>query len=253
MSSAAAAPRLPPAYRLVALDSVGSTNEEARRLAAAGAEDGTLVWAREQTAGRGRRGRAWRSPRGNLYLSLVLRPDCAPGEAAQLGFVAALAVGATCGGFVPPLTDLHYKWPNDVLLGGRKVSGILIESESDPAGRLAWLVLGLGLNVAAAPEATAFPATSLRDEGAGDLPVEPVLEALARHFLAWTDRWLADGFAPVRAAWKRRAWRLGEEIHARLPNDELRGRFEDLDETGALVLETAAGPRRITAGEVFGV
>jgi BirA family biotin operon repressor/biotin-[acetyl-CoA-carboxylase] ligase len=248
-----AAPRLPPAYRLISLDSVGSTNDEARRLAAAGAEDGTLVWAREQSSGRGRRGRVWASPAGNLYLSLVLRPDCAPGEAAQLSFVAALAVGATCGGLVPPLVDLHYKWPNDVLLGGRKVSGILLESESDPAGRLAWLVLGVGINVAGAPEGTEFPATSLRDEGAGDLPVEPVLEAFARHFLAWTDRWLADGFAPVRAGWKRRAWRLGEEIRARLSNEELRGRFDDLDETGALVLETAAGRRRVTAGEVFGV
>jgi BirA family biotin operon repressor/biotin-[acetyl-CoA-carboxylase] ligase len=244
-------PRLPPAFRLVALDRVGSTNEEARRLAAAGAEDGTLVWAREQTAGRGRRGRAWVSPPGNLYLSLILRPDCPPGEATQLGFVASLAVGETCGAFVPPLVELHHKWPNDVLLGGRKVAGILLESESDAAGALDWLVLGIGLNVAAAPEAAEFPATSLRAEGAGEVPVETVLESLSRHFLSWTDRWLADGFAPVRAAWKRRAWRLGEEITARLPNETLHGRFEDIDEAGALILGTAAGERRVTAGEVF--
>jgi len=243
--------KLPPPFRLVALDSIGSSNEEARRLARAGAEDGTLVWAREQIAGRGRRGRFWASPPGNLYLSLVLRPDCAPAEAAQLGFVAALAVGEACGGFVPPLVELHHKWPNDVLLGGRKASGILLESESDPAGALDWLVLGVGINVASAPEETEFPATSLRAEGAGDLPVEPVLEAFSRHFLSWTDRWLADGFAPVRAAWKRRAWRLGEAIAARLPEGELRGRFADLDETGALVLETPQGVRRIAAGEVF--
>jgi BirA family biotin operon repressor/biotin-[acetyl-CoA-carboxylase] ligase len=245
-------PRLPPAFRLVALDRVGSTNEEARRLAAQGAEDGTLVWAREQTAGRGRRGRAWTSPPGNLYLSLVLRPDCAPAEAAQLGFVAALAIGETSGGFVPPLVELHHKWPNDVLLGGRKVSGILLESEADASGALQSLVMGVGINVASAPEGTEFPATSLKEQGAGDVPVEPVLEAFCRHFLSWVDRWLADGFPPVRAAWKRRAWRLGEEIEARLPHETLRGRFDDLDESGALVLATAAGSRRITAGEVFG-
>jgi BirA family transcriptional regulator, biotin operon repressor / biotin---[acetyl-CoA-carboxylase] ligase len=251
MSGGGTSLRLPPAFRLVALASVGSTNEEARRLAREGAEDGTIVWAREQSSGRGRRGRGWSSPPGNLYCSLVLRPDCPPGEAAQLGFIAALAVGETCGGFVPPLVELHHKWPNDVLLGGRKVSGILLESESDAAGALDWLVLGVGINVASAPEGTEFPATSLHAEGAGDIPVEPVLEAFSRHFLSWVDRWLADGFPPVRAAWKRRAWRLGEEIVARLPNEEVRGRFEDLDETGALVLSTAAGRRRITAGEVF--
>ena len=116
-------PKLPPGYRLLRYDSIGSTNDEAKRLARDGAAEGTLVWALEQTAGRGRRGRAWSSPRGNLYLSLILRPDCPVGSAAQLGFVAALAVGDALRAILPRVERLAYKWPNDVLIDGRKIAG----------------------------------------------------------------------------------------------------------------------------------
>src|SRR5437588_611372 len=140
---------LPPAYGLVALDSIGSTNEEAKRLARAGAADKTLVWARTQTAGRGRGGRSWVSPAGNLYLSLILRETCPPARAAELGFAAAVALAAALDRLAPGL-DLAFKWPNDVLLGGRKLAGILIEAES-AAAAVDWLVLGLGVNVRPAP------------------------------------------------------------------------------------------------------
>ena len=130
---------LPPAYRLVALDTAESSNDEARRLAEAGAEEGTLVWVREQTAGRGRQGRDWSSPPGNLYFSLILRPDCPAGEAATLGLAAALALGEALGKLMPPLSEVHYKWPNDVLLNRRKVSGLLLEAQLD-AERDAMLV-----------------------------------------------------------------------------------------------------------------
>ncbi|HEX2115153.1 MAG TPA: biotin--[acetyl-CoA-carboxylase] ligase, partial [Alphaproteobacteria bacterium] len=181
--------RLPPAYRLVSLETVDSTNEEAKRLARAGAEDGTLVWAREQTKGRGRGGRSWTSPPGNLYLSLVLRPDCAPAAASQLSFVAALGAGAGLAEVMPPMIDLRYKWPNDILLNHRKAAGILLETESAGADRLEWLVLGLGINVKDHPAETAVPATSLHEEGAAEATVEAVLEAFSRHFLSWVNRW----------------------------------------------------------------
>ena len=142
MNASPEQPRLAPAYRLVALDCVDSTNDEARRLAEQGAEDGTLVWAREQTDARGRRGRSWSSPRGNLYFSLVLRPDCPPAEAAQLGFVAALGVGDAIGSVVPPLIEVRYKWPNDVLFNDRKGVGMLLESQMRPDGSLDWLEIG---------------------------------------------------------------------------------------------------------------
>lgn len=248
-----APPRLPPAYRLVALDRVESTNDEAARLAENGAEDGTLVWAREQTMGRGRQGRGWASPPGNLYLSLVLRPDCPLPEAAQLGFVAALGVGEAIGRVGPPLIEVTYKWPNDVLLNGRKGAGLLLESKTTPEGALEWLILGLGVNVQSYPREADFPATSLCFEGARpDLGPVPLLEAFSRYFLAWVNRWLEDGFAPIRQAWLAHAHGMGEEIEVRLPNETLKGTFRDLDERGALVLELPdAGRREIAAGDVY--
>jgi BirA family biotin operon repressor/biotin-[acetyl-CoA-carboxylase] ligase len=244
--------RLPPAYRLVVLDSVDSTNEEAKRRARAGAEDGTLVWARTQAHGRGRGGRRWTSPPGNLYLSIVLQPDCAPARAAQLSFVAALGAGAALGQVMPPMAEVKYKWPNDILLNGRKAGGILLETESVARDRLEWLVLGVGINVAEHPADAAYPATSLRNEGAEDVTVEMVLEAFARHFLSWVNRWVDDGFEPVRLAWRGEARGIGGPVAVRLPEAELAGTFEDIDADGALLLR---GPdrslRRVTAGDVF--
>ncbi len=248
---------LPPAYRLVALDTVGSTNDEGKRLAREGAEDGTLVWAREQTGGRGRGGRAWSSPRGNLYLSLVLRPECPAARAAELGFVAAVGLGTALAALVPPLCPVNYKWPNDVLLGEAKVAGILIETESAlqpaPDAPLDWMVLGLGVNIQRYPEDTEFPATSLREEGAGDVTVEKLLETFGIYFLDWVNRWMEDGFAPIRAEWKERGMGIGRKLRVRLPRETVRGKFIDLDADGALLLklENQDTVRRITAGDVF--
>ena len=246
------APKLPPAYRLIALGEVTSTNDEAQRLAAEGAEDGTLVWARAQTRGRGRSGRDWASAPGNLFMSLVLRPDCPLSEAAQLGFVAALAVKDGIGSVAPPGVEVTFKWPNDVLLGGRKGAGILLESKTTAEGALDWLILGIGVNVASYPEEARFPATSLRFEGAPpDIDAETLLVAVSRHFLTWVNRWLDDGFAPLRQAWIAHAKGLGEEIEVRLPKETLTGVFETLDEEGALILCLPDGAkRRITAGDV---
>ncbi|HEX2116646.1 MAG TPA: biotin/lipoate--protein ligase family protein, partial [Alphaproteobacteria bacterium] len=116
---------------------------------------------------------------------------------------------------------------------------------------LEWLVLGLGINVKEHPAETAVPATSLHEEGAAEATVEAVLEAFSRHFLSWVNRWLDDGFAPVRAAWRKSAIGLGETIRVRLPKEELEGTFEDVDSDGALLLRTRDAVRRITAGDVF--
>ncbi len=244
---------LPPAYRLVAFESVESTNDEARRLAEGGAEDGTLVWAREQTKARGRQGRTWHSPRGNLCCSLILRPDCSVMQAAELGFVAAIAIGAAVGAVAPPMIEVRYKWPNDVLFNGRKGVGILLESHSSPAGGLDWLVLGIGVNVSSFPEETAFPSTSLQFEGApASLTAADLLQAFARYFLSAANTWLEEGLGPIRKRWLAHVKGLGEEIEVRLPNETLTGTFCDLDESGALLLETKDGTRRkITAGDVF--
>ena len=245
--------RLPPAYRLIAMDSVGSTNDEAKKLADAGAEEGTLVWALEQTKGRGRHGRTWASPRGNLYLSLVLRPECALAEAAQLGFVAALAVGKGIGAVAPPLLEVTYKWPNDVLVHDRKVAGLLLESKTSAAGDLEWLVLGVGVNVQSHPDDARFPATNMIFEGVGpDVDVTMVLQAFCRHFLTLVNRWTEDGFAPIRALWLAHAHGLGKTIEVSLGTETLRGTFRELDETGAMILELPDSSRRtIAAGDVL--
>jgi BirA family biotin operon repressor/biotin-[acetyl-CoA-carboxylase] ligase len=245
------APVLPSAFRLVALERVESTNDAARALAQDGAADGALVWALEQTKGRGRQGRSWASPRGNLYCSLVLRPDCALARASELSFVAALAVGGALEELAPPGAELRYKWPNDVLLNGRKTAGILLESAQLAGGALDFLILGVGVNLTSSPGDAAFPATSLSEAGCQVVEPPRALEALARHFLAWRGRWLADGFAPVRAGWLARAWRLGQTLELGLGGETLAGRFRGVGPDGTLELELPGGAlRRVAAGDV---
>jgi BirA family biotin operon repressor/biotin-[acetyl-CoA-carboxylase] ligase len=238
-------PRLPDGYRLDHRTTVGSTNDEAKTLARDGAPAGTIVWADGQTAGRGRRGRNWVSAPGNLYLSLIQRPSGTPTRAAQLGFVAAIAVSDA----LPASSRL--KWPNDVLLNGRKVCGILLESETGPSGSLDFVVIGIGINIRSAPASAEYPATCLAEAGITNVTPADLLETWVAGFDTWSRRWLGDGFAPIRSAWLARASGLGDTIRVRLDRDTLEGRFLDLDEDGALVLETRAGMRHITAGAVF--
>jgi BirA family transcriptional regulator, biotin operon repressor / biotin---[acetyl-CoA-carboxylase] ligase len=245
-------PRLPEAYRLRRYDTVDSTNDEAKRLARAAAEEGTLVWGIEQTAGRGRRGHTWTSPLGNLYASLILRPRCPIDKAAQLGFVAALAVGAALDSTLEKRLDgLFYKWPNDVLLRGRKIAGILLESELGEGEILEFVVVGVGINLASSPRDTEFPATSIAEEDLGTVFPGAALEEFAGHFQAWEERWREEGFAPIRAAWRAHAAALGEPIRVRLEPATLHGRFLDIDQHGALLLESAGEIRHISAGEIF--
>jgi BirA family biotin operon repressor/biotin-[acetyl-CoA-carboxylase] ligase len=245
-------PALPADYRLIRYETLASTNDEAKRLAAAGAADGTVIWAGAQTAGRGRRGRCWVSPPGNLYVSLLLRPDCPVAAAAQLGFVAAVALADAATRLAPGL-PVACKWPNDLLCGGRKLAGILLESETSCGERADFVVVGIGVNVVSSPDRVERAATSLAEQGAGGLTPARVLAAFAEAFAAWRETWQAEGFSPVRAAWLARASGLGEAVRVRLERTTLTGRFVDLDEAGALLLQQPAGQLRIAAGEIFPV
>ncbi len=246
---------LPDFFQPVRLDRVGSTNEELKRLAALGAGEGTLIIAAEQTAGRGRQRRSWISPPGNLYASLLLRPERPMRVALEIGFVVAVVVADALTAQLPPTAEVRLKWPNDVLIGGRKVAGILMEADGAANGDIHWLAVGLGVNIAAHPPAdsTAYPATSLWAEGATGLTVEPVLASFAMAFLEGYRRWLSEGFAPVRRAWLARAFGRGGTVDVRLDaTTTVRGRFLDLAEDGALVLEEDGGrQRRLTVGDVF--
>lgn len=237
-------PVLPDGWRLVALQSVGSTNDEAARLADSGAPEGTVVWAREQTGGRGRRGRRWTSPAGNLYCSTVLRPDCPAPRAAELGFVAALAVAD----IVPTGRAVRVKWPNDVLVDGGKVAGILPESAIGEDGKAQHVVMGIGVNVGFAPELSEMRYPSAMLGGT----VEGALEKLTAALAARLDQWRRAGFETIRAAWLAKAGPIGLDVDVKLGEELVRGRFAGIDGDGALLLETSAGRRKIVAGELLG-
>jgi BirA family biotin operon repressor/biotin-[acetyl-CoA-carboxylase] ligase len=238
------APVLPDGWTLVALDSVGSTNDEAAQLADAGAAEGTVVWAREQTGGRGRRGRHWASPVGNLYSSTILRPDCAAPRAAELGFVAALAVAD----IVPAGRAVRVKWPNDVLVDGGKIAGILLESAIAQTGRVEHVVAGVGINVGFAPQLPEmrYPGAALG--GSVEAALEKFTNALAARLVGWR----RDGFETVRAAWLAKAGPIGAEVDVRLGEELVSGRFAGLDREGALLLDTTTGTRKIVSGELMG-
>ncbi|MEO8812162.1 MAG: biotin--[acetyl-CoA-carboxylase] ligase [Caulobacteraceae bacterium] len=236
---------------VVAFEEIDSTNAEARRRAEAGEGGPLWIAAARQTGGRGRRGRSWETGKGNLAATHLLATAKPPAEAAQIAFVAGLAVFDLAAAFVPA-THVRLKWPNDTLLAGRKVAGILVESGVREAGGL-WLAVGIGVNLAAAPLEAIWPATAFASHMAPPPPAPlDALAVLAEAFDRWRDVWESAGFAPIAAAWTARAHGLGEACCARLPDETVEGIAEGLDSDGALRLRTASGTvRRITAGDVF--
>lgn len=235
--------------RIEWLDEIDSTNEEARRRFRAGEIGPLWIAARRQTAGRGRRGRSWADLSRNLYCSGLYSLKCAPGEAAQLSFAAALAASDVCRVELPD-RQVRVKWPNDVLIDGQKICGVLLES-ADAPGRVIQLVVGVGLNIAAAPDIPEYPATSLALLGA-DIDAGTALERLVTRFEHWRSVWATEGFGPIREAWLARAHGIGQRCVVRLSEETLEGIFTDLAEDGSLRLEMAKGETRlISAGDVF--
>jgi len=242
---------------ILAFEEIDSTNAEARRRAEAGEGGPLWITARRQSAGRGRRGRAWETGEGNLATTYLFTTDKPAGEAAQVSFLAALAVAELIDTLLGP-GKVSLKWPNDPLVMGLKAAGILVESgvcqavDAGGAARL-WLAVGIGVNLAHPPLAADRPATALA-EHMSLAPPEPreALTLLAAALDRWLAVWRAEGFAPVAAAWTARAHGLGEPCEARLPGETVRGVAEGLDADGALRLRLQDGAiRRITAGDVF--
>lgn len=230
-------------------DTLDSTNEEAKRQALAGETGPIWIVARRQTGGVGRRGRPWASEAGNLFTTGLYRLDCDPARAAQLSFAAALAVGDLCASVIDP-ERVRLKWPNDVLVEGRKISGILLVSGEHPRGGL-WLAVGIGVNLAHHPENAERPATDLHAQG-GEISVEQAAERLSSRFDHWLGRWAQEGFGPIREAWLARVHALGERCVVRLETETLEGVFADLGPDGSLRLDLKDGARRfISAGDVF--
>ena len=242
---------LPAYFRPVYIDSVTSTNDLLKQRARMGEPEGTLIVAGEQRAGRGRSGREWTSKPGNLYMSLLLRPKGDAARVAQISFLAAVALSTAIIRIAPDLAPSH-KWPNDVLIDGAKISGILLESSARSGGGVDWLVLGMGVNVAHHPTDAGQAVTSLHAHGVTECKPGTLLGALAPALLHWLEVWRADGFPPLRQAWLERAAGLGGAVRVRLPREEFTGTFRDLDDNGSLLVEQTDGTlRTITAGEVF--
>lgn len=244
-----ACPGLPAGWRLEIAEALPSTSDALRRLAEDGAPAKLALMARRQTAGRGRAGRVWASPQGNLHLSLLLRP-CAPADSVGLwALLAGVALADSVRAQDPQPGLLRLKWPNDLLRGGGKVAGILAEAALRPNGsrQLAWLILGFGANIAAAPDLGDRPTATL----AVREPPETLAARLLNRMEHWTAVAAAQGFAPVRAAWGALGPSQGEPAAVRLGDTMVAGRFAGLAEDGGLLLDTAAGRRHILSGEVL--
>ena len=185
--------------RIEALEEIDSTNAEARRRAETGEVGPLWITAARQTAGRGRRGRSWETGQGNLAATLLFVTDRPPAEAAQISFVAALAVADLADAFVPA-SQVTLKWPNDPMIGGRKTSGILVESGQHPVGGL-WVAVGVGVNLASPPEVSERPATAFAEHMTGP-PPRPLeaLTVLADAFERWRRVWQTSGFALIADA-----------------------------------------------------
>ena len=233
----------PDGVRLIRFDLLDSTNEEARRLAAAGDTGPVWIAARMQSKGRGRRGNSWISEPGNLFATLLKSAPNA--TAAQLGFAASLATADVVGAYISP-SRVRLKWPNDVLLDNRKVAGILLETAGPET-----VAIGIGINLAHHPEGTETPAISVNSATGRSIDPDDAIVNLAARFAAWYGTWRSQGFAGLKPHWLKLASGLGAPIRARLAASEIKGVFEDLDHDGALLLRNDAGLTRITAAEVF--
>jgi BirA family biotin operon repressor/biotin-[acetyl-CoA-carboxylase] ligase len=232
-------------------EEIDSTNDRAKELADEGAVHGEAVVAEAQRAGRGRRGRSWSSPAGrNLYVSVVLRPDLAPTRAPELTLVGALAV---CDALRKAGVDAGIKWPNDVLVGERKIAGILTELSAEP-DHVHWVVLGIGVNLNARQED--FPAelrdvaTSVLVERGQPAPRALFTAALLATLEDWLDVHAEKGFDAIREAWRTRSVTLGRAVRVRMGDRDVDGVAEDLDPSGALLVRTSAGLERVMSGDI---
>lgn len=230
-------------FHVLHYDTIDSTNDEVRRLAQEGAAHGTVVHADEQKSGRGRLARAWHSPPGNLYMSVLLRLDLPPARLAELSFAAAVAVAETVAALVPDRLDIVVKWPNDVLVDGGKIAGILLENLDGVT------ILGIGLNVLLAPSSVGYKTATIVGCG-GIATVDGARDLLLHELERLITHWLDQGFGPIRQAWLDRSYKPGTALRVTIGGQVIGGNFAGMAEDGALLLDTADGPRRVVVGDV---
>ena len=233
--------------RLLSFDTIDSTMDEARRRFDPSMSTRLWIIAAEQGAGRGRQGRPWQSPPGNLHLTLLSPIQTPLRDQAKLGFVAGVALARAVASLLPDHANLKLKWPNDLLLGGAKVSGLLLEG----LGQGAAIAIGIGVNIVAHPPDMPYPAAHLR-MAAPDMTCENLFAKLAATLVEELDLFAnGSGFPLTRQRWLTHAAHMGQSIRVRQGETSLEGIFCDIDMEGRLLLETSGGLARIDAGDVF--
>ena len=236
-------------FRCISLGEVTSTNDEVLKLVQAGEAGEFVVSGRSQSQGRGRFDRVWTSPRGNLYCSVLLRPNLPLMQCSSLSLVLAISLRDALAEFLPD-TDLTVKWPNDVLAGGKKIAGILLESEAMPDGLARHIIAGTGVNLISHPGVPKKPATDASALGAKIAPHDLLTRYLER-FAAYRAQWLAGGFPAIKPAWMRYAHGAARNVTVNQGARSIRGLFAGLDDEGNLRLMTGRGEERIIlAGEL---
>ncbi len=234
----------PSGAAVLQFDTLDSTSLEAKRLAEAGEAGPVWIMAVHQSAAYGRRQRAWEQRAGDLATTLLFEPEAPLERFGQLSFVASLALANALAEFLP--TDqIGLKWPNDVLLGGHKCAGILLETVGPR------MAIGIGVNIVTAPDDLAYETAKLTDYCTTPPSPSDLAARNDYHFFKYYDRWLQAGFGTIRDAWQEKAVGLSQNLTVRLPSEEFSGIFEGVDDTGRLILRSGSGKRTVAAGEVF--
>jgi BirA family biotin operon repressor/biotin-[acetyl-CoA-carboxylase] ligase len=236
-------------YHLLTYDNLDSTNEEAKRLSLAGGQHGAVIWATEQTAGKGRDGRTWQSLSGNLHFSLLLRPHLSNEILSQLSFVTSLALFRAVRTLVESDGEITIKWPNDLLLDGAKLAGILLETCYDGAGD-PWVVIGVGVNVEKHPIIEDYPTTSLKAAGLEIISAKIVLSRFLNMFENLYDEWVDHGFKNIRQQWLAHAAYLHDIISLQYGDEQIKGEFSSIDECGNIMLKSDGQVKIFAVGEV---
>lgn len=243
---------IPSPYELDTIDTVPCLVEHTRRLAMQGAEEGTLVWAGEQTRAKGRRAQRWDAPPGNLYCALVMRPEYPSSIATQLAYVATLSLGKALAELLEP-TTLRYKWPDNILLNDAKAALVKLDGEGAAGARWEWLNIVVAVNVSSHPGLSVPLSGSVHESGSPGVSVSQILEGFTRHFLSGINRWAEFGFEPVRKAWMQRAELVDEVVVLSTDAGDVEGRFKGVGARGDLEFDCADGERRVSVAEFYGL
>jgi BirA family biotin operon repressor/biotin-[acetyl-CoA-carboxylase] ligase len=241
-------------FNIEIYDQIESTNRLAFELASSNQiQNNHVILAKKQTGGKGRYGRVWQSNEGNCFFSLLLKPqNKTTAQISNLSFVAAAAMNLTIQELSPKQEiKISNKWPNDILINGKKTAGILLESSSNQ-NQINFVIIGIGVNLISYPDNALYPATSLENEGFRKILPENLLKNFLEKFADLYQKWQDFGFKPTRNLWLQNAFNLNKEILVNLPNQKIQGVFKDLDENGNLILELKNGEVKIIAsGEIF--